>query len=104
MGIDKQIQNKPQLPKRLFWDFRYDEIDWKGDYLTVMERVFERGSKEEWEEMIRFYGYDQVVHAVKNEIKFLADYAIEKVCVYFSIPKENLLCYTRKQSMPGHWI
>lgn len=104
MGKEKQIDDKPNLPKRLFWDFRYDKMDWRGDYLTVMERVFERGDNEELEEMIRFYGRDQVVHAVKYEIKFLADYAIEKVSVYFSIPKEDMLCYIRKQSRPKHWI
>ncbi|MBX3255675.1 MAG: hypothetical protein KF862_16195 [Chitinophagaceae bacterium] len=104
MGRDAQIRDKPQLPKRLFWDFKYEQIDWVAGYLTVIARVIERGSKEEWEEVIRFYGRDQVFHALKYEIKFLADYAIEEVCAYFSIPKENLLCYTRKQSRPGHWI
>lgn len=92
------------MPKHLFWEFGYEQIDWKAGYLTIIARVLERGSKEEWEEMIRFYGRDRVVNVLKYEIKFLADYAIENICVYFSIPKENLLCYTRKQSRRGHWI
>lgn len=104
MGKKAAIHEKPDLPRRLFWDFRYDDIEWKAEYLTVIARVLERGSKEEWKEMIRFYGEAKVVHALKKEIKFLADYAIEEVCDYFPLRKEELLCYTRKQSRPGHWI
>jgi hypothetical protein len=104
MGKGTAIHGKPDLPKRLFWDFRYDQIEWKEEYLTVMARVLERGTKEEWKEMIRFYGEAKVIQALKKEIKFLADYAIEDVCLYFPLRKEELLCYTRKQSRPGHWI
>ena len=104
MGKSTAIQEKPDLPKRLFWDFRYEKMDWKGDYLTVMERVLERGTKQEWKEMIRFYSEQKVIHALKKEIKFLADYAIADVCNFFPLQKEELLCYTRKQSRPGHWI
>lgn len=104
MGKSAAIQDKPDLPRWLFWDFRYDSMDWKGDYLTVMERVLERGAEPEWQEMIRFYGEPNVIHALRKEIKFLADYAIDKVCAYFPLHKEELLCYTRKQSRPGHWI
>lgn len=104
MGAPGDIGNKPDLPKRLFWDTRYDEIDWAGDYLPVIERVLEKGNEAEWKEVIRFYGENKVVFALKNEIKFLPDYAIDKVCEYFQLRKEELLCYTRKQSRPGHWI
>lgn len=104
MGKKLVVQEKPNLPRRLFWDFRYDDIEWREEYLTVIERVLERGSKEEWAEMIRFYGEEKVIHAIKKEIKFLADYAIDDVCAYFPLRKEELLCYTRKQSRPGHWI
>jgi hypothetical protein len=54
--------------------------------------------------MIRYYGKAFVSNAIKNEIVFLADYAIEEVCVYFSLSPEELLCYRRKQSKGGHWI
>lgn len=98
------IPDKPDLPRRLFWDFRYEDIEWREEYRTVIARVIERGSTEHWAEMIRFYGESFVRSAVKNEIPFLADYAIEEVCAYFSLRKEDLLCYIRKQSRPQHWI
>jgi hypothetical protein len=98
------INEKPDLPRHLFWDFRYDQIEWKEEYLTIIQRVLERGTNDDWKEMIRFYSEAKVIHALKEEIKFLADYAIDDVCAYFLLRKEELLCYTRKQSRPGHWI
>ena len=59
--------NKPDLPKRLFWEFKYDEMDWQKDSGTVIERVVERGSPEEWQEMIRFYGSATVQLVLGNK-------------------------------------
>jgi hypothetical protein len=95
---------KPNLDKMLFWDWRYDEIDWQKTYRSVIERVLERGTKEDVNEIIRFYGKPKVVNALRNEIKFLPDYAIQDVTRYFDIKKEELACYIRKQSRQGHWI
>jgi hypothetical protein len=95
---------KPDLPKRLFWDWNYDKIDWQKHYLAVIDRVIERGSKEEWNEVVHFYGESRVNNALKKEIKYLPDYIIDDVCGYFKLKKEELACYARKQSRPGHWI
>jgi hypothetical protein len=104
MGEKIDITDKPDLPRRLFWEFRFDEIEWREEYRTVIARVIERGTPEHWMEIIRYYGESFVINAVKNEIVFLADYAIEDVCAYFSLRPEELLCYRRRQSKPGHWI
>lgn len=96
--------DKPDLPKRLFWEFRYDDIEWREDYLIVIERIIERGTPEHWAEILRFYGRDFVLNVIKNEVLFFPDYAIQEVCNYFSLRREELLCYRRKQSRPGHWI
>jgi uncharacterized protein YbcC (UPF0753/DUF2309 family) len=95
---------KPTLDKGLFWDWRYDAIDWQQSYRSVIERVLERGTQEEWEELIRFYGKPVIMKALKDEIKFLPDHTIEKVSNYFSIAKEEMECYTRKQLRKGQWI
>jgi hypothetical protein len=95
---------KPNLPKRLFWDTNIDKIDWQKGYLGVIDRVIERGNNQELEETIRFYGKRKVIKTLKSEIKYLPDYAIEKVCNYFKLKKEELACYARSQSSRGHWI
>jgi hypothetical protein len=95
---------KPNLYKGLFWDFNYEQINWQKSYLTVMERVMERGTDDEWQELINFYGKEKVVRALKNEIKYMPDFAIEKACKYFKLKKEELVCYKRIQSKQQHWL
>jgi hypothetical protein len=94
----------PNLPKRLFWDWNFDKIDWQGGYLSIIERVIERGNKREWEELMRYYSKSKVLGALKHEITYLPDYAIEDVCSYFEVKKEDLACYARAQLRRGHWI
>ena len=96
--------SKPILHKGMFWDSRYDAIDWQGAYRSIIERVLERGTKEEYEEIIRFYGMPVIMKVLKEEIKFLPDHTIEEVSDYFKIKKEEMACYIRKQLRRGHWI
>jgi hypothetical protein len=95
---------KPDLPGHLFWDTRYDEIDWQAASRTIIERVIDRGNDEQWEELIRFYGLDKVMQVLKCEPIYLMDDSIDRACAYFNVKREELRCYTRKQSRGGHWI
>lgn len=98
------IVKSPNLPKELFWEFDFDKIDWKRGYRAIMERVLDKGNTSEWEEMIRFYGKDNVLNALKNDITYLTDMTAEAVCEYFQLSKTELKCYTKKQLNRGHWI
>lgn len=106
MEKDKLDNNelKPNLEKGLFWDWKFDDIDWQNSYRSVIERVLERGTKQEWEEIIRFYSKEKIVSILKEEIKFLPDYIIDEVSTYFKIRKEEMACYVRKQLRKGQWI
>jgi antitoxin HigA-1 len=53
-----------KLSKVLFWDTTFDKIDWQQMKVAVIKRVFSRGTKEEKDEITRFYGED-VVEKVK---------------------------------------
>lgn len=98
------MKNRPNLHRRLFWEFRYEEVDWQKEYAVVIQRVIERGTPQEWEELIRFYGKHKVVDTLKNEMNYLPDEIIEDVCNYFRLKPSQLKCYIRKQSLPRHWI
>lgn len=55
----KQIQNTPNLKlirPVLFWDTKFENIDWTKQKKTVIKRVFERGNEEEKIEIKRYYG------------------------------------------------
>jgi hypothetical protein len=99
--INKPI---PNFHKRLFWDWNFSKIDWEKHYLAVIDRIIERGDKDDWKELVRYYGKPKVVKALKSEIKYLPDYIIDDVCGYFDLQKEAIACYAHKQSRRGHWI
>jgi hypothetical protein len=102
--ITKPENSKPNLPKRLFWELDYEQMDWQKNAEIVIERVVERGTLEEWQELINFYGKKKVVLTLKNKTTYLTDRATKKVCDYFELKPEDLKCYIRKQSRPQHWI
>ncbi|MCX2430375.1 DUF6922 domain-containing protein [Pedobacter sp. GR22-10] len=99
-----QKVRRPDLPKVLFWDFDFEKLDWSRSYKTVIERVLDKGDTMDWEVMIRFYGRENVIRALKEDITYLSDMAMEAVCKYFQLSKEKLRCYTKKQLHQGHWI
>lgn len=98
------MQKPPNLKKRLFWEFRYSEIDWAREYAAIIERVIERGTEEEWEELILFYGKEKVVNTLKYDANYLADETIQEVCKYFDLQPSQLKSFVRKQSLPRHWV
>ena len=95
---------RPNLPKFLFWEFDYEKLDWQRAYLSVIDRVIENGNPDHWAEMVRFYGQDRVIKALKYEISYLTDNGVKAVCRYFHLSKQELKCYSKKQSQNQHWI
>lgn len=64
---EKENQLSPDLTilnNALFWDTDLKSIDWKQHYRAVIERVFERGTEIEKNELIRFYGIKKVKQAI----------------------------------------
>ena len=59
-----------KLSKVLFWDTTFDKIDWQQMKVAVVKRVFSRGTEEEKEEIIRFYGKDVVekIKLIKHQL------------------------------------
>lgn len=45
----------PRIRKSLFWDADFNKINWAKYKNAVIKRVFERGSKDEIEEITRYY-------------------------------------------------
>ena len=96
-------KGKPDLPKRLFWEYNYEKIDWKKHAGAVIDRVIERGTPQHWNELVRFYGKRKVTNNIKNKITHLPDEIIQEVCLHFNLQPNELRCYIRKQSNRGHW-
>lgn len=50
----------PRIRKILFWDTDFDKINWGKSKKAVIQRVLERGSNEEIDEIKRFYGISPI--------------------------------------------
>lgn len=53
---EKKLDRKPNIRKIIFWDTDFNTIDWIKYKNMVIKRVFERGNREEKEEIARYYG------------------------------------------------
>lgn len=65
-------QNKrPDISKirpALFWDTTLEKVDFTAHKRYVINRVFERGTEEEIQEIIRFYGRETILSSIANAI------------------------------------
>lgn len=105
MNKTKNHTSIPNLPSQLFWDTDIDELDWNAAYIPVITRVVERGDQNEIDEIIRFYGDEKVVTAVRDEIYFLPNYAIDRALKFFpELKKEEMYCYLNRKDKPYDWI
>lgn len=52
----KKTPNLELIRPILFWDVKIEKIDWEQHKEFIIERIFERGNKEEQEEIQKFYG------------------------------------------------
>lgn len=71
----------------------------------VIARIVERGSQDEIDEIVRFYGREKVIKAIRDEIYFLPNYAIEDAINFFpELKKEEMYCYLNRKDKPYDWI
>lgn len=87
-----------KLPRSLLWDVDLENIDLHGDIRKLLvERVLERGEKEDFYAVIRFYGGLENFREIIKEIHYLSDRNIAFACTVFDLQKEELRCYKRMQ-------
>ena len=98
-----ETTERPNLSRTLFWDVNFDNIAWLNRAQFVIERVLERGSFPEWQEIKRYYGLEAIRQAALKA-RHLDDTALSLCSAYFSIPKEQFRCYTQKSLNPAPWI
>jgi hypothetical protein len=97
-------RQRPNLKDRLFWDWKVDEIDWQKSARSIIERVLSRGSNEEYDELVRFYGREKIVHVLTVERCSIPNISMDLVTSYFGLKKEELSCYRWRQVHGYNWI
>ncbi len=86
----------------LLWEYDLSNFDWQQMRNEVVQRVLERGRMDDFYAILNLYGVEGVKAALR-EIPYMNDKDMNFACVAFDLRKEELKCYTRKQSMPLHW-
>jgi len=95
----------PNFHPKFFWEYKFEKIDWEEAYKMVIDRIVERGQQNEVDELVRFYGYERVLNALKKEITFMTNIAINNALSYFpELSKEQMVAYINRKDKPYHWI
>lgn len=92
-------REQPIFNRRIFWDVRFEEIDYDDKASFVICRVFERGDVDDIRQCRRYYG-DGKIKEVLKEVKYLPLHTIHFISAIFDIPINELRCYTLRQLNP----
>ena len=97
-----KIMDKPILSKQAFWDVDMDSIDYHKNAAHVVEKVIERGKAEDFNNLLKFYGFDKVKELALQALS-LSDISINFCCVLFKVKPTDFKCYEKKQLNLQHW-
>jgi len=94
---------KSRLSQSLFWDTDFEKLDVNRSWESVVIRILEYGTWEQWQAARKYYGDEKIKTATKSS-KWLTDKAWTFCSVVFNIPKEQFKCYTTRLLSPAPWI
>ena len=99
---DYHNHKNAEVRPSLLWEFDLEKFDWQQMRNEVVQRVLERGRMDDFYAILNLYGVEGVKAALR-EIPYMNDKDMNFACIAFDLRKEELKCYTKKQSMPLHW-
>ncbi len=91
-----------QLRPSLFWDTNVQTIDLQKHKAQVIERTLMRGTKEEFDQVLKHYGWNTVKETV-IAARYLDKYSLAFCSVIFDTSKTEFRCYKLAQLNPSHW-
>jgi hypothetical protein len=94
-----------KVPRSLLWDVDLENVDWHGGIRKLLvERVLERGEKEDFYAVIGLYDGLENFREIIKEIHYLSDRNMAFACKVFDLNKEELRCYKRMQLRKKHLL
>ena len=92
----------PNIAKKIFWDIRFEDLDYDKDKFFIIEKVLNYGLWNDFLEIIKYYGKDTIKREIVNSAYLKKD-VLNFVCFYFELKPTEFKCYTRRQSQEIHW-
>jgi hypothetical protein len=82
----------------LLWEYDINKVDWQFMRGLIVERVIERGGKEDYYAMFNLYGgFNGVKQIIIHDVYFLNSADLAYVETLFNLNRKNLKCYKRQQ-------
>lgn len=100
---DYQNHRDCRISPSLLWEYDLSDFDWWKSRKVVVQRVIERGWLSDYYAAFGLYGGIGGFREIIREIPTLSPRDMNFVCVMFDLKKEDLRCYTRKQSRAEHF-
>jgi hypothetical protein len=95
---DWQKHKDAKIGYWLFWEYNMDKFDFQIMRGLVVERVLERGSKNDYYAMFNMYGgINGVKQIIIHKVPFLRDTDLNYVETVFNLKREDLACYKKQQ-------
>lgn len=84
------------LSPHLFWDVALDSVDFQKNKQLIVDRVLHRGTLQEWNFIIDYYGKDELIK-ILYDLPVIAPKEANFVKLIFNLDPTKMRCYTRKQ-------
>ncbi len=99
------VNQKPVelLSKHLFWDIDSNLLEWERSKKTIIERVIERGSLEEWVCIVKVYTLEGIVNTAKT-FRTMSPIDLNFIATISNTPKEEFRCFNTRLLTSQHWI
>lgn len=97
----KNDRGKMSLRDTLFWDIDLAKINANSSRILIVERILTRGNMTEFKQLIRFYSLPELKQIVVS-IGYIDGRSLNFIAGYLNIPKQDFLCFRKKQSNPVH--
>jgi hypothetical protein len=99
------VNQKPVelLSKHLFWDIDSNLLEWERSKKTIIERVIERGSLEEWVCIVKVYTLEGIVNTAKT-FRTMSPIDLNFIATISNTPKEEFRCFNTRLLTNQHWI
>lgn len=87
----------------LLWEYDLNQFDWQKGRNIVVQRVIEMGEPEDFFAAFDLYGGIAGFREIIKSVPYLSAIDIHFACAFFNLKREELRCYTKKQSSLGPW-
>jgi len=58
------MKQKPNIPAFLLWEYDLETFNYDKSYKIVIERVLERGTMENWKEIVCYYPIEKILETI----------------------------------------